>query len=230
MSRVLVIGDLHEPYTRKGYFKFCCDMCEKYDCNKVVFIGDVVDLHSISFHDKLPGMPGALDEYEETRLALKRWVKAFPKAKVCIGNHDARPVRLAATVGIPENLLKDFPDIWETPDWKWRWDFVIDDVFYLHGTANGGEHPSYNKMKSLGLSCVMGHIHAAAGVKWLASPVKRMFGMDTGSGVDDKRMAFAYSQFARRRSIISCGIVIDGIPHHEVCAIGPGEKYADERF
>lgn len=230
MSKTLVIGDLHEPYTRKGYFPFCCDIYEKYKCNKVVFIGDVVDLHSVSFHDKEPEMKGPQDEIDETKLCLFKWVKAFPRASVCTGNHDSRFVRLASSVGIPKSILKTYADVWETPKWDWDWDFVIDDVFYIHGTDNGGEHPAYNKMKSMGLSTVMGHIHSAAGVKWLASPVKRMFGMDVGCGIDDKQMAFAYGKFARRRSIISCGVVIDGIPHHEVCAIGPGEKYSDERF
>jgi len=142
---------------------------------------------------------------------------------------NSRPVRLAETVNIPEELLRDFSDIWDTPDWTWDWEFIIDNVCYIHGTGCGGEHPAYNKMKSTGLSHVLGHNHSAAGIKWLASPKSRLFGMDVGCGIDDRQMAFAYGQFARRRSIISCGVVIDGIPYHEVCPIGKGEKYYDDR-
>ena len=230
MSRVLVIGDTHEPYTRKGYFQFCCDIAEKYKTNHTIFIGDVVDLHSISFHDKEPELQGPADEIKTTKNSLTKWVAAFKKAKVCVGNHDARLCRLAASVGIPASVLKSYEDVWETPGWKWDWDFVKDDVYYLHGTGCGGEHPAYNKMKSMGLSTVMGHIHSAAGIKWVASPVKRTFGMDIGCGVDDQSMAFAYGKFANRRSILSCGVVIDGIPYHEVMACGKGEKYHDSNF
>ena len=58
MSRVLVISDLHEPCSRPGALKFCKDLRNKYKTNKTVFIGDVTDWHSISFHAKHPEMPG----------------------------------------------------------------------------------------------------------------------------------------------------------------------------
>ncbi len=227
MSRVLVIGDLHLPYSRKGYLRFCQDTYKKYNCNKVVFIGDVVDLHSISFHPKHPGLANSAQEYEMAKQEVRRWKKAFPKAKVCIGNHDARPVRLAQTVNIPDKLLKDFSDIWDTPDWDWNWEFVIDDVCYIHGTDCGGEYPAYTKVRNTGMSHCLGHTHSQAGIKWLASPKSRVFGMDVGCGIDDNSMAFEYAKFARKRSIIACGVVINGIPYHEVCPIGRGEKYHD---
>ncbi len=229
MSKVLVIPDLHLPYCRPHFLNFCQDIQKKYKCDKVIFLGDIVDLHSISFHPKNPQLPNAAMECDLARKEIVKWKKAFPKADVCIGNHDSRPVRLAETVSIPENLLKDFSNIWDTPDWKWDWEFVIDDVCYIHGTGCGGEHPAYNKMKSTGLSYVLGHNHSAAGIKWLASPKSRLFGMDVGCGVDDKSYAFAYGQFARRRSIIGCGVVIDGVPYHEVCPIGKNEKYGDSK-
>lgn len=230
MSKVLVIGDLHLPYSRPNYLRFCKDVYKKYSCNETVFIGDVVDLHSISFHPKHPCLPNAAMEYEQAKKEIARWKKEFPKAGVCIGNHDSRPVRLAETVSIPEKLLKDFSEIWDTPDWKWDWEFIIDGVCYLHGTGCGGDHPAYNKMKNTGLSYVLGHTHCNAGIKWLASPKSRLFGMDVGAGINDSSMAFAYGRFARRRSIISCGIVINGIPYHEVCPIGKNEKYADRNI
>jgi predicted phosphodiesterase len=225
MAKVLCIGDIHAPYNRPNYLQFCQDIYYKYDCNKVVFIGDVVDLHSISFHQKNPQLANSAMEYQLAKQEIAKWKKAFPKAVVCIGNHDARPVRLAETVSIPEELLKDFSDIWDTKNWKWDWEFTIDDVCYIHGTGNGGMHPAFNKMRSTGMSYVMGHTHANAGVKWEASPKSRLFGLDVGCGINDKSMAFAYGQFARRRSIIGCGVVIDAIPYHEVMPIGKGEKY-----
>jgi len=227
INKILCVGDPHLPYGRKWYRRFCQDIYKKYDCNKVIIMGDLVDMHSISFHPKHPDLPNPSQEYQLAAAEVKKWHRAFPKALVCIGNHDARPVRLAQSVNIPDRLLKDFSDIWDCPGWKWDWEFVIDNVCYMHGTGCGGEHPSYNKMKSTGMSHVLGHCHAQAGIKWLASPKSRLFGMDVGAGCNDHSMAFAYSQFARRKSIIGCGVVIDAIPYHEVCPIGFGEKYYD---
>ena len=42
-SRVLVIGDIHLPFERKDYLQFCKDTYKEYQCNRVVFIGDIID-------------------------------------------------------------------------------------------------------------------------------------------------------------------------------------------
>ena len=49
-NRVLVIGDLHEPFCLDGYLEHCVKIRDKYNCNKVIFIGDVIDSHFSSFH------------------------------------------------------------------------------------------------------------------------------------------------------------------------------------
>ena len=75
----LVIGDLHEPFCLKGYLQFCKDTYRKHNCNKVVFIGDMIDNHYSSYHETdSDGMGGKA----ELDLAIKRvgkWYKAFPK-------------------------------------------------------------------------------------------------------------------------------------------------------
>jgi len=220
--RVLVIGDLHEPSCRKGYLEFCQSVYKKYRCNRVVFIGDVVDWHSISFFSAHPDMPGPADEYTHALQRIQRWYRAFPVADVIIGNHDARIIRLAETAHIPSKFLRNYADIWKTPKWKWTDHTTIDDVYYMHGISYGGLHPAFNAARHLGMSCVMGHIHSVAGVKWCVSPVKRWFGLDVGCGIDDDSMAFAYSKHMKRRSVISCGVVVEGQAHVELM---PLEKY-----
>ena len=226
MSRVLVIGDLHEPYCHPAYFAFVRDLGKQYRCNRTVFIGDVVDWHSISFHAKHPAAPGPEDEYGLARKAVKRWRKAFPKATVCIGNHDQRVIRLAETVNIPEGMLRSYKDIWDTPTWDWVDNTIIDGVYYFHGTGTSGAHPAYNSMQKHLMSVVQGHNHSASGVKWRANPERRIFGMDVGCGVDQKRMAFAYGQNQILRSILSAAVVIDGIPALHIMPCGAGEKYS----
>lgn len=230
MARVLAIGDLHLPCVHPGYLAFCKDLMEKWKCDTIVFIGDVVDHHAISFHDRHPGAPGPLDEYKKALDMVQVWRDTFPKAKVCIGNHDERIVRLAESVNIPEIMVKGYQDTWETPEWKWAYDHVIDDVYYFHGTGNGGQHPAYNTMRKMAMSVVMGHIHTANGVKRMVNPRKRFFGMDTGCGVDDRAYAFAYAKYTKSRSALGAGVVIDGDGISLVCPIGPGEKYNRSNF
>lgn len=225
MARVLYIGDVHEPVSHPGYLPFCRDLRDKHRCDQVVFIGDVVDWHAVSFHAHHPDAPGPKDEYELAKAGVEKWYKAFRRASVCIGNHDERLIRLAETVNIPSKFIRDYSDIWNTPQWKWDTEFIIDDVYAYHGIGSGGMHPAFNSSGKMLMSVVQGHIHTAAGIKWRCNPTRRIFGMDTGCGIDDKALAFAYGKHNKTRSVLGAGVVLDGIPYHEVCPIGPGEKY-----
>ncbi len=230
-SRCLVIGDLHEPSTRKGYLEFCKSLAKKYRTNKTVFIGDVTDWHSISFHVKHPDMPSPKTEYELAWDCIQKWYEAFPEATVIAGNHDRRIIRLAESVNIPANLLRDYQEIWDTPGWEWLDNITIDDVYYVHGDGAGsGLYPAFNLVRKFGMSVVLGHHHSAAGVKWLVNPHRRMFGMDVGSGVDDRQLAFAYGKQCPLRSVISAGVVCKGEPHLYVMPIGKNEKYHDSKL
>ncbi len=217
--RTLVIGDVHAPVTREGYLEFCQDTYDAWDCDTVVFIGDLVDWHGISFHARHPESPGVLDEYELALEGVQKWYDAFPIATVCVGNHDERVLRLAESVDIPAKFLRDYKEIWQTPSWDWEFETTIDDVYYFHGTACGGLHPAFNIARQMSMSVVMGHVHSAGGIKWLVNPKQRWFGMDVGCGIDDKKYAFAYGKHLKKRSVISCGVVIDGTPYHEMMAL-----------
>lgn len=230
MSRVLVIPDLHNPVCHPGALAFCEDLYAMYDCNRVVFIGDVVDHQAISFHANNPECPGAKDEYKLTLDSIRPWVEAFPKAVVTYGNHDARVLRLAESVNIPAVYLRDFAEVWHTPKWAWREDTIIDDVYYFHGEGSGGAHPSWNVMKHYLMSVVMGHCHAASGIKWSANPNKRTFGLDTGCLIDVDAFQFAYGKHLKARPMLSAAVVLDGVPHHCIMPCGKSERYHKSKF
>jgi hypothetical protein len=229
MSRVLAIGDIHEPVSHPGYIHFVVDMYNKWQCDKVVFIGDIMDWHGISFHARNPEAPGVLAEYDLAHERIQQWSDTFPDAKVCIGNHDERIIRLGESVDIPKKFMRNFNEVWDT-QWDWDYNHIIDDVYYFHGVGCGGLYPAPNAAKKMLMSVVMGHVHGAAGVKHMASKQRRVFGLDTGCGIDDKAYAFAYGKHHITRSILGCGIVIDGVPYHEVMPIGKGEKYHRSNF
>ena len=230
MSRVLCIGDLHIPWERKGYYQFCCDLYDAWDCDTTVFIGDVVDSHAVSFHSKHPDMPGALEEYKQTKKQVQRWHRRFPNSIVTVGNHDERVIRVARERGIPDVYLKSYRANWGASTWKWKQSHIIDNVYYYHGTGQGGEYPAANAVRKMLMSCVLGHNHTASGVKYFVNPSNRFFACDVGCGIDDKKMAFAYAINNKRRSVLSAAIIIDGIPYVEPMPCGKGEKYHDSNF
>ncbi|KKK92799.1 hypothetical protein LCGC14_2699380, partial [marine sediment metagenome] len=52
--KVLCVADLHLPAVRKGYLTFCQDLYCQWDCDTVVFMGDIIDWTAISFHVSNP--------------------------------------------------------------------------------------------------------------------------------------------------------------------------------
>ena len=141
-----------------------------------------------------------------------------------------RVIRLAESVNIPPQYLRNFNTIWNTPTWKWVEDITIDGVYHFHGTGRSGLYPAYNAMKDHLMSVSMGHCHTASGFKWSANPDKRTFGMDVGCGIDVDAWQFAYGKHMRKRPILSAAVIIDGTPQHFIMPCGRGEKYHKSRF
>lgn len=230
MSRVLVIGDTHEPVARKGYLEFCLDMREAWRCDTVVHIGDVVDWQAVSFHAAHPECPGPADEYELAFEKVQKWVKSFPKLTVTIGNHDERPGRKMKDSAVPARFLRNYEEIWDTPKWKWLDSVEIDGVRYTHGYGYGGKYHAANIRNARHQSVVCGHCHSVGLVHWDQSQRERIFGMNVGCGIDDRAFQFAYSKHNEKRSFLGCGVVIDQIPYLEPMPCGRGEKYHDSKF
>ncbi len=230
MANVFVASDPHAPATHPGYLPWCKEICKKYKCDKVVITGDVVDLQAISFHSNNPSCPGALDEFHLAKKEIQKWYRAFPKAIVTIGNHDQRVLRLAESVNIPPQYLRNYAEIWNTPGWKWLPEVIIDKVYYYHGSGRGGADPAFLVMKDMLMSVVMGHCHSAAGIKWLANPLQRTFGMNVGCGIDIDAFQFAYGANCKKRPILAAGVVLNGVPQHFIMPCGKGEKYHKSNF
>jgi len=209
--KVLVIGDLHLPFTLDGYLDHCQKIYKKYNCDTVVFIGDILDLHFSSYHETSTDGYGATEEHDLSVEMIKKWYKAFPNAHVTIGNHDSLIYRKAMTAGISKRWIQDFSQVLGTPGWKWVTDVVIDDVLYTHGTTN-----AYTKAKQNLMSTVQGHLHSQAGIQFYVGAKTRIFGFQVGCGVDMKTYAMEYGRNFPK-PVISCGVVINGLdPYLEV--------------
>ena len=204
-SRILVIGDLHEPFCLDGYFEFCKQTYARYNCNRVVFIGDVIDSHASSYHEQDPDGMGGGDELDLAIKKLQKWHTEFSNAEVMIGNHDRIAYRKAFTGGIPKRWMKPFEEVLDTPTWKYLENVIIDDVLYEHG--EGGQ--ALTKAKNNMMSSVCGHTHTEAYVKWLVGKKFKIFAMQVGCGVDSTAYATAYAKNFKKQAI-GCGVVIGG--------------------
>ena len=235
--RILVVPDIHEPVVHPGAFDFIDSVARAERPDTVVFIGDIVDHHGISQWVKHPNAPGPKDEYELALAGVQRWYKRFPDAIVCIGNHDERPMRVANANGIPGSYLKDYATVWQTPRWRWVEDVTLDEgdsaVYFTHGTGRSGLNPAANLALQMTMSCCMGHVHSTGGIKWMANPLKRWFGLDTGCLVDDRLYAFAYGKPVKKKSVLGCGF-IDTRNSYDTRFIampsGPGEQYSRANY
>ena len=202
---ILVIGDLHEPFCLDGYLEFCVEQYKKYNCNQVIFIGDILDSHAMSFHESDPDGMSAGDELEETIKKVQKWYEAFPVADVCTGNHDRMASRKAFTGGIPKAWIKSYNEVLNTPKWNWVESIVYDDVLYEHG--EGGQ--AQTKAKNNLMSSVCGHTHTEAYCRWFVGKRFRVFGMQVGCGVDASTYAAAYAKNFKKQAI-GCAVVLNG--------------------
>ena len=205
-NRVLVIGDLHEPFCLDGYLDFCKKVYAENNCNKVVFIGDIIDSHYSSYHETDSNALGGADELEKAISKLSRWYKAFPNADVTLGNHDRIIIRKAQTSNIPTKWIKEFGEVLETPKWRFVTDVYIDDVRYVHGDKSG--KPRMATKRDM-VSTVSGHYHTDMYTEWMFGKTRAIFGMAVGCGIDSKSYAMGYMQGGKKEAI-GVGVVIGG--------------------
>jgi len=209
-ENVLIIGDTHIPFEHKDYLEFVVDIQKRCKCGTVVHIGDLVDNHGISYHEKDPNGLSPEDEMKLADKRLKSWFKTFPKVKLCRGNHDGLVDRKGKTVGLPKRCFKQFRDIWGLPKgWIDDFEFTIDNVLYKHGTGFSGKYSHVTAAERSRQSTVIGHTHSVGGVEYMASSKDCIFGMNVSSGIDRKKYAFAYGKDFARKPLLGCGVVTD---------------------
>jgi len=204
-NNILVVGDLHLPFTHPKYLEFCKQQYRKWKCNQVVFIGDIADFHYSSFHPIEPATDGCETEYTKMLKELAKWQKAFPNAKITYGNHDLIPFRKAVANGLSIRMMSDWNRLFNAPDtWEFGEKFIIDDVMYTHGT-----NAALARMTLARISVVQGHLHSLQYVQWSQSEINKLFAMQVGCGIDVESYAFHYGKSFPRKPILGCGVVLD---------------------
>ncbi len=204
-TNVLIVGDPHTPFDLDHYLDFLVETYHRYNCMKVIFIGDVIDNHYASFHDS---ELEALNVDEELDFAIKRlsrYYAVFPEADVILGNHDRLIMRKAKIGGISCKWLRDLKEVLEVPNWEFHTELIFDNVLYIHGEAGTAR----SKAKAELMSVVQGHRHSELYCEYIIGTALRIFGMQVGCGIDHEQYAFAYAK-AGKKPAIGCGVVLGG--------------------
>lgn len=217
-NNVLIIGDLHAPFILDGYLDFNIELQRKYNCGTIIFIGDIIDGHSWSFHEHNVDGLSVRNELDAAISQLKPWYKAFPNATILFGNHDLLISRKASAYGLSQVFLRHFGDIVEAPKtWNFVHELYLNNVLYIHGSQGN----AIDRAKDMRYSLVQGHLHSQAFVQWSVSEIDSIFGLQIGCGIDRKAYAFEYAKDMPKKPIISSGIVLESgrLPIIELMAL-----------
>ena len=205
-NNILVVGDLHEPFCLDSYLQFNVNLYNKYNCNEVIFIGDIIDGHAWNYHESNPDGLSVGDEVSFSIKRLQRWYKAFPKATILFGNHDLLVARKIKTAGLSEKFMKPLKDILAAPKtWDFKHDYVKNNVIYLHGSTGD----AIKRARDSRLSTVQGHLHSKSFIEYSVSIKDKIFGMNVGCGIDKDLYAFEYGKPMAKKPIIGSGLVLD---------------------
>jgi hypothetical protein len=187
---------------------FILDKAEKERPDHIHFAGDIFDNHALGRFDNEPNSMSMHDELIQARRSVKRWYSIFPNATVSIGNHDVRYIKHSK---LSPKFLRNYQQVYNTPNWDWQYSHVFDNVRYEHGDAATGKDGAINLAMAYRQSIVVGHTHTWGGVKWhTAASGHSVFGLNVGCGVDSTAYAFNYAKWLKNKPTLGCGLVIDG--------------------
>lgn len=214
--RILVVGDLHAPYTHADAISFLKHVRDTYKPDMVVNMGDETDGHAISFHDSDPNLDSAGVELEKAKVILEQVHELFPNLLVCDSNHGSLVYRRAKAHGLPVQFIKKYRDILfpdhGAPGWSWADAWVLQTplgpVRFQHQVSGDFMLNASHERTSL----VLGHEHSRFEVQYAASSSALYFGAYAGCLVDRKSLAFAYGKLTRKKPILGILTITDGCP------------------
>lgn len=214
---ILIIPDQHFPYHHPDTFAFLEAIKKKYFSNGpfvTINLGDEIDHHNLSFHEKELGAPSASDELKDAKIFIKELEKIFPKQYVLESNHGSLLYRRAKHHGIPLEYFKTYKEVLETEKFSWHEDILTKTkmgmVYFCHGKSSA----IGRIVKELGCSSVQGHFHTRASINWFETVMGSRFCMYAGCLVDRDRYAFRYARANIPRFIVNVSRISKyGYPH-----------------
>lgn len=212
-KNVLCVPDMHAPYQHKKTIPFLEKVADIFKIDEVMCLGDELDQYTASQYSKTPEAYNGDLEYDLAMEFMEKFYDAFPAGRSCTSNHVERVAKRASEAGISKAYLKPVREFMQAPEeWEWRDHWVRDNVQYEHGERAGGVTGLRNLVVTNMMNTVVGHNHSAAGTVYVNNGKKLLWGMNCGCLVDLASVAFKYGNNSRLKSVIGCGVILDGIP------------------
>ena len=208
---VLVIPDIHCPFTKQEYLDFLIEVAESVQPEIIVQIGDFIDSNSVSNYDLNPDGMSFTEEFDKVREWIDKYSEAFPYMIQLVGNHTSRIYKKAKKYGIPKSFIRPLEDVLGfPPGWELVKEVIINNVRYIHGEGYGGNTPGLTAAMATNMSTVVGDKHNCGGIWYYKTLVdKQIFGASTGALVDEDSYAFDYKALYKKKDIKGCVVVYD---------------------
>lgn len=200
-NNILVIGDTHIPHQHPDYLEFLIDIQKKWDCGKIIHIGDFVDFSSTTFHDVNPELPSPAYEFEYAKAELHKWNKAFPNITVTIGNHDRRVARKMIGNQVQRMWQRSFNEVFET-SWEFVPEYYYNGIYFCHGEGATARLTALQKQ----LSTVQGHRHSET---YIDFPAKNLFAIQCPLGVNRDSLAFEYAKVDPKEWTLGATVILN---------------------
>lgn len=198
---ILVIGDTHIPHQHPNYLEFLIELQKKWNCGKVIHIGDIVDFSSTTFHDVNPEMPSPAYEFEYAKAEIAKWYKVFPDLVITIGNHDRRVARKMNGNQIHGIWQRSFNDVFDTK-WEFVPDYIYNNLYFCHGEGATARLTALQKQ----MSTVQGHRHSET---YIDFPAKNLFAIQVPIGVNRESLAFEYAKVDPKEWTLGACIILN---------------------
>ena len=218
LKNTLIIGDTHFPYEHPQYLDHCLRTRDKYKCEAVIHIGDMVDNLNASAYPKDADADSASQEFKAAYDKVQLWQRKFGKAILITGNHDVRVLRAANRSNLLPQFLRSYSDVWGLKSWKTLDQITLrygtQEVLFTHGEGLGGGHSAMNNAIQKHMTCVVfGHLHSTAGVVYRQTLGRLLWAMAVGSGISRESVAMRYAVNNKLPQITSCGVLTSsGVP------------------
>ena len=210
---ILCISDAHLPWEHVDALEFCTHLYNKYECSKVVSIGDFTESAGLNNFVKNPDGKSAKDEYSMFLEHAQVWYDTFPVVQVCTSNHDSRAYRKAFDAGIPKEFIKSYKQLMQAPKgWSWHDRVVVDNILFIHGEGYSGINAHRTAAMVNMHNTVIGHVHASAGISYIDNVYKSVWGMNVGCLLDEQSYAYLYSKHMKYKVSIGAGVILRGVP------------------
>lgn len=218
--RVLIIPDVHLPFVASGFIEFLAQTRDKYKLDTVFCIGDILDYCAISFWEKDPDGLSASSEFYKTIPQLTKLSNLFPRMRITMGNHDARPHRVAKKSGLPAWMIRHPNEIItnltggdaDVSGWEWNNSYILNGNTLIEHGEHSGLGATYDKAVLTSFNVIQGHTHSYGGIMYINDGYTERYALNVGCGIDNKAYAFYYAKSHKMKPTLGCGVILDGVP------------------